>query len=34
VLDGETYMLYQGNGMGCEGIGLAKLLSPRDWSGI
>jgi hypothetical protein len=34
VLDGETYMLYQGNGMGREGIGLAKLLSPLDWSDL
>lgn len=32
MLDGETYMLYQGNDMGRTGIGLAKLLSPRDWS--
>ncbi|MBK7001255.1 MAG: glycosylase [Rhodoferax sp.] len=30
-LDGETYMLYQGNGMGREGIGLARLQSPGDW---
>lgn len=32
MLDGETYMLYQGNGMGRTGIGLAKLVSPQDWS--
>lgn len=32
VLDGDTYMLYQGNGMGRDGIGLAKLVSPQDWS--
>ena len=32
-LDGETYMLYQGNGMGRSGIGLAKLDGPGDWSG-
>jgi predicted GH43/DUF377 family glycosyl hydrolase len=31
-LDGETYMLYQGNGMGRTGMGLAKLLGPKDWS--
>lgn len=32
MLDDETYMLYQGNEMGRTGIGLAKMLSPRDWS--
>jgi len=32
MLDGETYMLYQGNEMGRAGIGLAKLVSPKDWS--
>jgi predicted GH43/DUF377 family glycosyl hydrolase len=32
-LDGETYMLYQGNEMGRSGIGIAKLESPKDWSG-
>jgi predicted GH43/DUF377 family glycosyl hydrolase len=31
TLDGETYMLYQGNGMGRTGFGFAKLLSPSDW---
>lgn len=31
MLDGETYMLYQGNDMGRTGIGLARLVSPRDW---
>lgn len=33
-LDGETYMIYQGNEMGRAGIGLAKLASPQDWSGV
>ncbi|WP_071467516.1 glycosylase [Polynucleobacter asymbioticus] len=33
-LDGETYMIYQGNEMGRAGIGLARLASPQDWSGI
>jgi len=33
MLDGETYMLYQGNGMGHSGFGLAKLDSAQDWSG-
>jgi predicted GH43/DUF377 family glycosyl hydrolase len=33
MLDGETYMLYQGNEMGRSGIGLALLDSPRNWSG-
>jgi predicted GH43/DUF377 family glycosyl hydrolase len=33
VLDGETYMLYQGNEMGRAGIGLAQLVSPQDWKG-
>lgn len=32
MLDGETYMLYQGNEMGRTGIGLAKLRAPGDWS--
>lgn len=32
TLDEETYMLYQGNGMGREGIGLARLLRPLNWS--
>lgn len=32
MLDGETYMLYQGNEMGRAGIGLAKLQGPHDWS--
>lgn len=32
MLDGATYMLYQGNEMGRAGIGLAKLSSPEDWS--
>lgn len=32
ALDNETYMLYQGNEMGRTGIGLAKLLSPQNWS--
>jgi len=30
TLDGETYMLYQGNGMGRTGFGFAKLVSPPD----
>lgn len=30
MLDGSTYMLYQGNEMGRTGIGLAKLLSPQS----
>lgn len=34
MLDGETYMVYQGNEMGKAGIGLAKLVSPQDWSKI
>ena len=32
MLDGETYMLYQGNEMGRSGIGLAKLDSYQHWS--
>jgi predicted GH43/DUF377 family glycosyl hydrolase len=32
VLDSETYMLYQGNEMGRTGIGLARLISPQDWT--
>lgn len=31
MLDGETYMLYQGNEMGRSGIGLAKLNSSQNW---
>lgn len=31
-LDGETYMLYQGNEMGRAGFGLAKLVSPKNWN--
>ncbi len=30
ALDGETYMLYQGNEMGRDGIGLAKLVGPIE----
>lgn len=30
-LDGATYMLYQGNGMGRAGFGLAMLESPEEW---
>jgi len=30
-LDGATYMLYQGNGMGREGFGLAMLESEDAW---
>jgi predicted GH43/DUF377 family glycosyl hydrolase len=30
-LDGTTYMLYQGNGMGREGFGLAVLESEEAW---
>lgn len=33
MLDGATYMLYQGNEMGRAGIGLAKLASPQNWGG-
>ena len=32
ALDGETYMLYQGNEMGRSGIGLAKLGCPQNWN--
>lgn len=32
MLDGETYMLYQGNGMGRDGMGMARLVAPQDWS--
>jgi len=32
MLDGETYMLYQGNEMGRCGFGLAKLDSSQNWS--
>lgn len=31
MLDGATFMLYQGNEIGRTGIGLAKLMSPLDW---
>lgn len=31
-LDGDHYMLYQGNGMGRTGIGLARLHKGADWS--
>jgi hypothetical protein len=30
-LDDATYMLYQGNGMGRDGIGLARLRNPDGW---
>jgi hypothetical protein len=30
-LDGKTYMLYQGNGMGQTGFGLAELETPEQW---
>jgi hypothetical protein len=29
TVDGETYMIYQGNGMGRTGIGLARLENPE-----
>ena len=32
-LDGETYMLYQGNGMGRAGFGLAILEGSADMWG-
>ncbi len=32
MLDGDTYMVYQGNEMGRTGIGLAKLASHQNWS--
>lgn len=32
MLDGITYMLYQGNEMGRAGFGLAKLAPNQDWS--
>lgn len=32
MLDGETYMLYQGNEMGRAGIGVARLTNPQNWS--
>jgi hypothetical protein len=32
MVDGTTYMLYQGNEMGRSGMGLAKLIAPADWS--
>lgn len=31
MLDGATFMIYQGNEIGRTGIGLAKLISPLDW---
>jgi len=31
-LDGATYMLYQGNGMGLAGFGLAVLEAGHEWS--
>jgi predicted GH43/DUF377 family glycosyl hydrolase len=31
MLDGECYMLYQGNEMGRTGIGLARLAAPANW---
>jgi hypothetical protein len=34
TLDGQTYMLYQGNGMGRDGIGLAKLDASSTWGYI
>jgi sucrose-6-phosphate hydrolase SacC (GH32 family) len=34
IVDGTTYMLYQGNEMGRTGMGLAKLVSPVDWSSL
>ena len=33
MLDGETYLAYQGNEMGRSGIGLAKLDGPAQWGG-
>lgn len=33
TLDGQTYMLYQGNEMGRAGIGLARLAGTESWSG-
>ncbi len=33
MLDGETFMLYQGNEMGRSGIGLAKLENSQSWGG-
>ena len=32
TIDGETYMLYQGNEMGRFGMGLARLETPESWS--
>ena len=32
MLDGKTYMLYQGNDMGRSGFGLAKLDGSQNWS--
>ena len=32
MLDGECYMVYQGNEMGRTGIGLARLAAGADWS--
>lgn len=31
MLEGETYMLYQGNEMGRAGMGLAQLEGPQNW---
>lgn len=31
MLDGEVYMIYQGNEIGRTGIGLARLISPHNW---
>ena len=31
ALDGRHYMLYQGNEMGRNGIGLARLVEPANW---
>jgi predicted GH43/DUF377 family glycosyl hydrolase len=31
-LDGMTYMLYQGNGMGRAGFGLAVMVSAEEWA--
>lgn len=33
-LDGETYMLYQGNEIGRTGFGVARLESPRNWEDL
>ena len=31
TVDGEVYMLYQGNGMGRTGFGLARLAGTEGW---